>query len=56
MDKNEIALELTLAAMEQGVIGIDVYQYEEKPDIDKKNAFNAKAVVNFYNEIYDNIN
>lgn len=55
MDKNEIALELTLAAMEHGILGTDVFHCESQQDIDKKNACNSKAVTDFYNEIYENI-
>ncbi|VUZ27662.1 Uncharacterised protein [Acetobacterium wieringae] len=52
MDKRDLVLQLTLSAIENGLLGVDSQEYLENEDNESKNTFNAKEVSDFYNSIY----
>ncbi len=52
IDNEEIALQLTLKAIENHLIEKDVYNGHS---IDEKNANNIKAVNKFYNDVLANL-
>lgn len=47
MSNNEMALQLTLAALENGLIMMNPYKYENDEKTEKANAFNAKQISDF---------
>ena len=56
MDKSEIALKLTLCAIEHNVI---LYRYNSSSTdnaIEEDNAYDANPIAAFYNNILNNIN
>ncbi len=55
MDYLDIALQLTLKALEHGYIKFDTYGYSEKKDIEDSNDFNAKQLSDFYLHTYNQI-
>lgn len=55
MDKRDLALQLTLSAIENGLLGVDSQEYLENEDNESKNTFNAKEVSDFYNSIYSHL-
>lgn len=52
MDKSEIALQLTLKAMDSNVIQTNGRNDGAKEEV---NAFNAKQISDFYNSVYATI-
>jgi hypothetical protein len=55
MDKRDLVLQLTLSAIENGLLGVDSQEYLENEDNESKNTFNAKEVSDFYNSIYSHL-
>jgi len=55
MDKRNLALQLTLSAIENGLLGVDSQEYLENEDNESKNTFNANEVFDFYNSIYSHL-
>lgn len=55
MTKQEVALELTLKAIESNYLHADNKRYLEEEDINNANNYNANLIVDFYNHILDNI-
>ena len=55
MDKRDLVLQLTLSAIENGLLGVDSQEYLENEDNESKNTFNAKEVFDFYNSIYSHL-
>lgn len=53
--KQETALELTLAAIEKGVITFIPYHYNDNEEAENQNAFNAKQISDFYNALTANL-
>lgn len=51
----EIAMNLTLEAIENKIIGFDDTDYTKTDDIEKANALNAKQIVDFYNAVYSRL-
>lgn len=53
MEKSEIALQLTLKAMEQGLIVGKTFQaFDSEDPIEAANQYTAKQVNDFYRETY----
>lgn len=56
MDKREIALQLTLKALETGSFNkIVMGNITDNPSKDKANSFNAEQIVKFYNTVLENL-
>ena len=51
MEKREIALRLTLEAIERGVVLTDNHIYDETGKIEEVNEFNATQIAEFYNTL-----
>lgn len=56
MDGKEIALQLTLKALDKGNIKFYPYGAEEKNAIMDVNSFNAQQVCDFYNNVLNRLN
>lgn len=54
MDKHEIALQITLKAIEGNLITVKCSPIEQ--EIEELNAFNSKQIADFYNSVYSTIN
>ncbi len=56
MDKNEIALELTLCAIQNNIISKRYKQSNTDEGVEQDNEYAAKQVADFYNNLLNNIN
>lgn len=56
MEKREIALRLTLEAIERGVVLTDNRIYDETGKIEEVNEFNATQIAKFYNTLLNVFN
>lgn len=55
MSNSEIALQLTLKVMDKNLLQIDEATRIKENEINQVNEINAKQIINFYNNIYENI-